>query len=88
MTSMPHRTVTEPKSRVVVPLDAAIREGEAGWEFRIPLRASKVDVEKEVLVREEVVVRKEAREEQVRLEEPVRREHLRVATEGDAPVQE
>ena len=70
------------------PLEVARAPSGQGWVIRIPVRAERVTLSKQVVVRERVVIRQREVREIAQLDATVRREQLRVETEGQAKVAE
>jgi len=72
--------------RNTLPLEAVPISTALGWSIRLPVRAERVTVSKEVVVRERVVVRRGKVADVAHVEAEVRREELRTSTEGEIEV--
>ncbi len=73
-------------SRTTLPLDAVPISAAHRWSIRLPVRAERVTVSKDVVVRERVVVRRREIADAARVEDEVRHEELRTSTEGEIDV--
>jgi stress response protein YsnF len=71
-------------SAAVLPLDARVeRAADGGWRITVPLRAERIQADRQTVVREEVVLRPRVVSGVERVEGEVAREELRVEVKGD-----
>jgi len=67
-------------SRQVLPLEATPSSTESGWSVRLPVRAERVTLARESVVREDVRVTRRRIQEVARIRAELRRETLRTTT--------
>jgi hypothetical protein len=72
--------------RDTLPIETVPISTAHGWSIRLPVRAERVTVSKDVVVRERVVVRRREIADVAHMEAEVRREELRTSTEGEIEV--
>ncbi len=69
-----------------LPLEGQAVPWKGGWEVRLPVRAERIVVEKQVVAVERITVRRGRVTETVPLHETIAREELRVEPAGDVEV--
>jgi len=79
-------TSTARRAADLLPLESGAVPWERGWVVRLPVRAERILVRKQVVVHERVAVRRRQIAHLARLESNVRKEQLEVEIDGDADV--
>jgi len=86
--SMPGTSVHADGGRTTLALEAAPVATGHGLLIRLPVRAERVTVSKQVAIYERIVVRRRAVADVARVHGEVRREELRTSTQGDVDVKD
>ena len=79
-------TSTVRRAADLLPLESGAVPWERGWVVRLPVRAERILVRKQVVVHERVVVRRRQIEDLTRVDANVRREQLEVEVDRAADV--